>query len=95
MMKLPQPLFDVPSTQKKAKATDPVRQPHDRRVFSTLSNTSSKRRVRSYALPIAPFFPTRSAIRAWSCVYLERRSHHSETCRQTCRVYHGGAAIIL
>jgi hypothetical protein len=38
-MKLPQPLFDVPPTQGKAKATDPVRQPHDRRVFSTLSES--------------------------------------------------------
>ena len=55
-MKLPQPLFDVPSTHRKAKATDPVRQPHDRRVFSTPSNPSSKRRVRSYAPPIAPFW---------------------------------------
>jgi hypothetical protein len=56
MMNLPKPLFDVPSTQGKAKATDPVRQPHDRRVFSTPSNPSRKRRVRSYAPPIAPFW---------------------------------------
>jgi hypothetical protein len=41
-MKLPKPLFDVPSTQRKAKATDPVRQLHDRRVFSALLNPSSK-----------------------------------------------------
>ncbi len=62
-MKLPKPLFDVPSTQKKANATDPVRQPHDRRVFSTPSNTSSKRRVRSYAPPIAPFWSAPPASR--------------------------------
>ncbi len=35
--------------------SNPVRQPHDRRVFSTLLNPSSKLWVRSYAPPIAPF----------------------------------------
>ncbi len=41
MVKLSQPLFDVLSNQKKAKATDPVRQPYDRRVFSTPCTSGS------------------------------------------------------